>query len=77
MAQIDWQAVANNDRRILTEMPEPGEFIAVPCTRAECPNKEPHLEAVEIVGIHISTRNGDFEAGIHPVFLLDPKSLDA
>ena len=73
MAQIDWQAVAREDRRILTEMPEGGDFVAVPCTRADCPNKEPHLEVVEVVGISVSTRKGDFEAGSHPIYLLDKK----
>jgi hypothetical protein len=75
MDGIDWQAVAKNDSRILAEVPQAGDFVAVPCTRKDCPNKEPHLEIVEVTGVTVSTRDGNFKTDKQPVYLVDPGYL--
>lgn len=75
MDGINWLDVAKSDPRVLAEVPQAGDFVAVPCTKADCPTKGPHLEIVEVVGVTVSTRSGDFKTDKTPVYLVDPSYL--
>lgn len=57
---MNWHKIAEEDRRVLTLAPTPGDMVLVPCTRVPCSNSEPHLEigTVEYVEMCISFGGG-------------------